>query len=272
MISRYFRLIALAASASTSLALSPTLAMNNAAFSNGETTQAEEPMERVDPDAWLDQSAETMPDHYRTEGEWSLELVRPFTPVPNSIVEVSEMPPKPASQMMLRLKVHELDGTSTDVTVFVRAKVWRDAWIAREPLTRGGAIEPHLVEVRRVDILPQRDQVPVDTDVSDLFMSHPLPVGRFVSWRDVARRPLVRVRNTESRREFAAVVTAQGQAVVQFSSDEKTYSNYCYIVVGALGDEGGRGVIVEPPRRFGALHVCGPARGVGGRYSDDSNQ
>ncbi|WP_221030237.1 flagellar basal body P-ring formation chaperone FlgA [Actomonas aquatica] len=203
----------------------------------------------IDPDAWLEEIADTLAIHYRTEGEWSLELVRDYTPPAEAIIEVTEMPPKPASQMMLRLQVHALDGTSTHQTVFVRAKIWRDAWIAREPLTREANIDEHMLELRRVDILRQRDLVPVDTPLADLMMSRSLPADRFLSWRDVSRRPLVRkgqmievaavdgtlaitmkalalqdglagelvrVRNTESRREFAAVVTAQGQAEVHF--------------------------------------------------------
>ncbi len=207
------------------------------------------PADQPDPDAWLDDAALTLEDHYRTEGEWSLELVRPFTPGPDTIVEITEMPSKPASQMMLRLQVHALDGTTTNETVFVRAQIWRDGWLAREPLTRQANIEPQRLETRRVDILRQRDLVPVETPLEDLMMNRSLPAGRFLTWRDVVRRPLVRkgqmievaavdgsltismkalalqdglagelvrVRNTESRREFAAVVTAQGQAEVNF--------------------------------------------------------
>lgn len=205
--------------------------------------------EPVAPDAWLEDAAETLALQYRTDGEWSLELVRPFTPPTDALVEVTEMPPKPSSQMMLRLRLIALDGTATTATVFVRAKIFRDAWIAQEPLTRQTNIDPTTLELRRVDILRQRDLVPVETPLEDLMMSRSLPAGRFLTWRDVARRPLVRkgqmievaaidgtlaitmkalalqdglagelvrVRNTESRREFAAVVTAQGQAEVHF--------------------------------------------------------
>ncbi len=203
----------------------------------------------VAPDAWLDPIAEQLADHYRTDGQWELELVRPFDVSADTIVEITELPPKPAGQMMLRLKLHLIDGTMQTAAIFVRAKVWRDAWVAREPLDRGGAIEPQLVEMRRVDFLRQHDLVPVDTDFSDLYMSRSLPAGRYLTWRDVARRPLVRkgemievaavdgrlaismkalalqdglagelvrVRNLESRREFAVVVTAIGQAEVRF--------------------------------------------------------
>ncbi len=206
-------------------------------------------IEPVAPDAWLEEAAETLALQYRTDGEWTLELVRPFTPPTDAIVEVTEMPPKPSSQMMLRLRVIDLQGNTTNETVFVRAKIFRDAWIAQEPLTRQTNIDPTTLELRRVDILRQRDLVPVDTPLEDLMMSRSLPAGRFLTWRDVARRPLVRkgqmievaaidgslaitmkalalqdglagelvrVRNTESRREFAAVVTAQGQAEVHF--------------------------------------------------------
>ena len=200
-------------------------------------------------DAWLDDIALTLAHHYRTEGDWSLELVRAFTPPADAIIEVTEMPSQPASQMMLRLQVHAIDGTHSNQTVFVRAKIWRDAWVAREPLVRESSIDPRLLDVQRVDILRQRDLVSLDTPTEDLFMTRSLPAGRMLSWRDVARRPLVRkgqmievaaldgtlaitmkalalqdglagelvrVRNTESRREFAAVVTAQGQAEVHF--------------------------------------------------------
>ena len=207
------------------------------------------PQPTPDPNAWLDDVTDTLANHYRTDGEWSLELVRAFTPPADSIIEVTEMPSQPASQMMLRLQVHAVDGTSSNQTVFVRAKIWRDAWVAREPLVRESTVDPRLLEVRRVDILRERDLVSLDAPTEDLFMTRSLPSGRMLSWRDVARRPLVRkrqmievaaldgtlaitmkalalqdglagelvrVRNTESRREFAAVVTAQGQAVVHF--------------------------------------------------------
>ena len=207
------------------------------------------PPAAADSAAWLDDVADTLAQHYRTDGEWTLELVRPYLPPADAIVEVTEMPTQPASQMMLRLQVHAMNGTTTNQTVFVRVNIWRDAWIAREPLVRESSIEPRLLEVRRVDILRQRDLVSLDTPTEDLFMTRSLPAGRLLSWRDVARRPLVRkgqmievaaldgtlaitmkalalqdglagelvrVRNTESRREFAAVVTAQGRAEVHF--------------------------------------------------------
>lgn len=201
------------------------------------------------PDAWLDSVAQTLAQHYHTDSAWTLTLVRPYTPPADALVEVTEMPATPASQMMLRLQVHAVDGTTSNLTVFVRAQLWSDAWIAREPLSRGGALEPQLIELRRVDVLRERDVITGDTELADLMMNRSLPAGRFLTWRDVVRRPLVqrgqmievaaidgtlavsmkalaledglagelvRVRNTESRREFAAVVTAPGQAEVRF--------------------------------------------------------
>lgn len=218
----------------------------------GPALPAQEPATVATPSAdqsWLAPVAAYLSEHYRTEGEWTLDLVRPFSPPSDAIVEVAEMPPAPASQMMLRLRIHDLEGRTSDVTVFVRVQIWRDAWIAREPLPRGGAVESHLVEMRRVDALRQRDLIPADAPLEELMVSRGLPAGRFVTWRDVVRRPLVRrgqmidvaavdgplavnmkalalqdgaagelvrVRNVESRREFAALVTASGQAQVQF--------------------------------------------------------
>ena len=204
---------------------------------------------RQDAEAWLLPIADTLADHYSMDGEWTLELVRAFAPPTDAFIEIVEFPTKPTSQMMLRLNVYDAEGTRSSATIFVRVKIWRDAWVTAEPLTRGATMEAHRVETRRVDILRARDLVPADSDVSDLLVNRSLPAGRLITWRDVIRRPLVRrgqmidvnavdgtlavsmkalaledgaagelvrVRNTESRREFAAVVIAPGNAEVRF--------------------------------------------------------
>src|SRR5690606_35910321 len=124
--------------------------------------------------------------------EWKLELVRPYAPPADALVEVAEFPSRLASQLMLRLRVYDLDGGVTEETVFVRVQVWRDALVTAEPLTRGAALDSHQIESRRVVMPRTRDVVPSDTDVAALLVNRPISAGRIITWRDVIRRPLVR--------------------------------------------------------------------------------
>jgi flagella basal body P-ring formation protein FlgA len=191
--------------------------------------------------------------HFNLEGDLQLELLRPWAPPTQAAsvwtVEVSEYPAAPASSMLVRCRVIA-DGTAAEPAVLVlRAALWRDAWVARQPLANGTTFNPSELETRRVDLLRERDALPVTAGDRSYAFTRSVSPGRLINWHDVARRPLVRkgslvevsaaegqliitmkalamengtqgdtvtVRNPESRRDFAALVVDENRVQVRF--------------------------------------------------------
>jgi flagella basal body P-ring formation protein FlgA len=105
------------------------------------------------------------------------------------------------------------------------------------------------MDVRRVDTLREREALCASDSAGELTLLRSIPAGRMLSWRDVARRALVRkgevievaavdgalsvsmkalamengsagemvrVRNLESKKEFTAQVVSENRAQVRF--------------------------------------------------------
>lgn len=191
--------------------------------------------------------------HFNLEGELQLELLRPWSPPARVArdwqVAVTEYPSVPASSMLLRCRLLA-DGTAAgDFTLTLRASLWRDAWVARQPLVNGAVFDPAVLEVRRVDLLRERDALPASVGDQTFMFVRAVNAGRIVTWRDVARRPLIRkgdlvevsasegqltitmkalalqngaqgeavvLRNLESRKDFTAFVVDENHAQVRF--------------------------------------------------------
>jgi flagella basal body P-ring formation protein FlgA len=127
--------------------------------------------------------------------------------------------------------------------------LWRDVWVARQPLVTGAVFDPAELETRRVDLFRERDALPTVVGDRTYVLMRAVSPGRVLSWRDIARRPLVRkgnlvevsagdgqllitmkalamengaqgdtvtVRNPESRKEFAAMVIDENRVQVRF--------------------------------------------------------
>jgi flagella basal body P-ring formation protein FlgA len=191
--------------------------------------------------------------HFNLEGDLQVELIRTWTPPAQAAVtwdlNVLEFPATPSASMMLRCRVLG-DGVSVvEATFVVRAQLWRDAWSTRQPLTVGLTFDASLLEVRRVDVLRERDVLPAAAGDRNFIFARAVPAGRMLTWRDIARRPLVKkgelievsaidgplvvtmkgmamengaegetvtVRNPVTRKDFAALVVAESRVQVRF--------------------------------------------------------
>jgi len=195
----------------------------------------------------------TLTAHFNFEGELQLELIRPWTPPARVAaaweINVLEYPSVPSSSMMLRCRVLADAAPVAEATFVVRAQLWRDAWASRLPLTAGGAFDAALLEVRRIDLLRERDALPAAVGDRTFVFARATPAGRLLTWRDLTRRPLVKkgdlvevsaaegslivtmkalamengaqgdtvtVRNPESRKDFAAMVIDENRVQVRF--------------------------------------------------------
>jgi flagella basal body P-ring formation protein FlgA len=191
--------------------------------------------------------------HFNLEGELKLELLRTWT-APNHLarvwqVQVAEYPTLPASSMLVRCRVLADGATLAEPTFVLRAALWRDAWVVRQPVNNGGAFDPTLLDTRRVDAFRERDALPSAVGDHSFVFTRSVPAGRLLTWRDVARRPLVRkgdlvevsaaegtliitmkglamqngaqgeavtIRNPESKKDFTAFVVDENRVQVRF--------------------------------------------------------
>jgi len=197
--------------------------------------------------------ARAIATHFNLEGELQLEFIRPWTPPARvaAVWELSvlEFPAVPTSSMMVRCRLVADAAPVGDLSVVVRAQLWRDAWVTRQPLTPGTTFDPAALEVRRVDLLRERDALPAAVGDRSFVFARGVPAGRMLTWRDIARRPLVRkgelvevaavegplvvtmkatamengaqgdtvtVRNPQTRKDFAAMVVAENRVQVRF--------------------------------------------------------
>ncbi|MBI2814293.1 MAG: flagellar basal body P-ring formation protein FlgA [Opitutae bacterium] len=191
--------------------------------------------------------------HFNLEGDLQLELLRPWA-APARLarkwaVEVTEYPSLPATSMLVRCRVLADGEPAADCTVTLRALLWRDAWAARQPLAANAAFDAAALEARRVDFFRERDALSATVGDHDFRFVRSIQPGRLLTWRDVARRPLVRkgdvvevaaidgllqitmkglamesgaagdtvtIRNQESRKDFAAQVVAENRVQIRF--------------------------------------------------------
>lgn len=191
--------------------------------------------------------------HYNLEGDLELDLVRPWSPPDRAAAKwdlsILDYPAVPAASMLLRCRLLADGNATSDVTLVLRAALWRDAWVAREPLTVGATFDPAVLDTRRVDLFRERDSLPATSGDRSLAFARAVPAGRLLTWHDVSRRPLVRkgglvevravdgpmvvtmkaqalesgaqgetitVRNPESRRDFPAVIIDENHVQINF--------------------------------------------------------
>jgi flagellar basal body P-ring formation protein FlgA len=213
----------------------------------------ESPMSPLTQDAFTSTLNRELAAHFNLEGDLQLELLRPWSP-PQKLardwqVIVTEYPSIAASAMLLRCRLLADGEPSGDLTITLRASLWRDAWTARQPLAHNAAFDPALLEVRRVDLFRDRDALPAAVGDASYMFSRAVHAGRIVTWRDIARRPLVKkgdmvevsaaegslvismkalalqsgaqgesvtLRNLESRKDFTAFVIDENRVQVRF--------------------------------------------------------
>lgn len=199
--------------------------------------------------------ARDLTSHFNLTGDLQLELLRPWV-APEGVspveleIAIVDTPGVLTSNLLLRVRFSAPSLPLREETLSLRAQVWRDVWVLRSPTERGSMFEPDDCDIRRVDALRERESVPTTLVSSGEWMySRAVPAGRLLTWRDLSRRALVRkgeiievaavdgvlqvvtkavamqdgahgetvrVRNLESKRDFAAVVTAENRAQVRF--------------------------------------------------------
>jgi len=197
---------------------------------------------------------EQLAHHFNLEGDLQVELLRPWSAPGQSAsdwrVEVLEFPATAASSMLLRVRVFG-DGQTVvpDATLVLRASLWRDAWGVREPVLVNATFDATSLEPRRIDAFRERDALPVTAGDRTFIFARSVSAGRLLTWRDIARRPLVRkgefvevsasdgllsvtlkglamqngaqgdvitVRNPDSRKDFSAFVVDENRVQVRF--------------------------------------------------------
>lgn len=221
-----------------------------AAAAASEGAAAQTPFTR---DLLLGELSRKITSHFALEGELQLELLRAWSP-PSRVasvwdLQVLEFPTVTSSSMMLRCRVIADGAPAGETTFVVRAQLFRDAWATRQPLTAGANFDAALLEPRRVDLFRERDALPAAVGDRTYVFARAVPAGRMLTWRDVARRPLVKkgdvvevsavdgmlavtlkgvamengaqgdtvtIRNPQSRKDFAAMVVAENRVQVRF--------------------------------------------------------
>lgn len=210
-------------------------------------------VEPVQPAQFLPQLATDLAAHFGATGELQLDLLRPWAPPVAAkgdwSLTIVAPPQALASQMIVRVRLVQSGRALGEWNLPLRAQLWSDAFVARQPVARGEPLDLSLFDLRRVDFLREKETIPATADLAQLSVARGIAAGSTLSWRDVARRQLVQrgdrievvassgalvitmkalamqggalgetivVRNPESRRDFSAVVTAENQARVTF--------------------------------------------------------
>ena len=191
--------------------------------------------------------------HFNLDGDLQLEFLRAWSPparvATDWTIEVVEYPSVPSSSMLVHCRVLADAAPVADTTFVLRASLWRDAWVTRQPLTVGAVFDPAMLEIRRTDLFRDRDVLPAAVGDRSYVFARAVSAGRLLTWHDIARRPLVKkgevvevsaadglllvsmkslamesgsqgdtvtVRNPESQKNFAAVVVDENRVQVRF--------------------------------------------------------
>jgi flagella basal body P-ring formation protein FlgA len=194
-------------------------------------------------------------DHFTLEGDLAVELLllRPGLVATKTAsdwqVQVTEFPAVAGSSMMVRFRPVADGQALPEQTAVLRANLWRDAWYAKEPVAFGTTFDPAQFEAKRVDFFRDREAVAVGMPAVAYILSRGVTAGRLLTWRDLAKRPLVRkgemvevsatdgrlvvnlkglvmqnggqgdfvtVRNPDSKKDFSAYVIDENRVQVRF--------------------------------------------------------
>lgn len=217
---------------------------------SSEATSSVTPLTR---DLILSSLSRDLTSHYDLDGNLELELLRSWTP-PAQVasrwsIDIADYPAVASSSMVIRCRV-SADGVAlAEPTFILHAMLWRDVWVTRLPLTTGSTFDPAVLDTRRVDMFRDRDALPAAVGDRSYIFACSIPAGRLLTWRDIARRPLVKrgamvdvsavdgtlvitmrgeamenggrgdmvtVRNPTTRKDFAATVVDENHVQVRF--------------------------------------------------------
>lgn len=192
-------------------------------------------------------------DHYQVRGDLKVSLVRPWVapaPVAGGYeLSVVDCPARFTSSLLVRVRLMNGDRSCGDAVLPVQVQLFRNVFVARALVERDASFDPAQLDVRRVDVLRERDAVATDECEGDFTYTTSVQPGRLLVWRDLTKRALVhkgevievaavdgtmtvttqaiamengaagdliKVRNLTSRKDFSAYVVAEARAQVRF--------------------------------------------------------
>ena len=203
-------------------------------------------------DTLLTELSRQIGERFQLRGELKLDVTHPFTSLAVAgPVEVSILncPARLSSSLLLQVRLQKDGRVLGDYSINLKVQLFRDAWASRMPIERGSNFDPAQLDAQHVDVLQQRDVVPVDSTEGDLTYATSVSASRLLTWRDLSRRSLVkkgqivevtavdgtltittkalamengaagdmvRLRNIESKKDFSALVVADARAQVRF--------------------------------------------------------
>lgn len=218
-----------------------------------QANDAEQPATPLTREQFTSALAREFSSHFNLEGDLQLELLRPWS-APERVarewtIAMTEYPAIMAPAMLTRCRLLADGEVAGEYTLTLRAALWRDAWAARQPVPANQSFDPAHLEIRRVDFLRERDALPASVGDAGFMFARSVQPNRLLTWRDVARRPLVRkgdlvevaaidgllqvtmkglamengaqgdtvtIRNPESKKDFAAQVVAENRVQIRF--------------------------------------------------------
>ena len=202
------------------------------------------------PDLWIETLTALLTERYQATGQLQLAWNRPrpaAAPADADLVILTSSK-ELAPQILVTVRATDSAGQVSDHMLVLRAELWRDGWMVRDPVVVGTQVNPLFLDPRRYDALRERDTIAADTTL-ELDFARNMPTGRLIAWRDVVRRPMVRrgqameviasygtltvtlhgialqdaargesvrVRNPDSKKEFVAQVVGESRATIRF--------------------------------------------------------
>jgi flagella basal body P-ring formation protein FlgA len=134
----------------------------------------------------------------KDRGELELRLVRPWTSrtVPDEplAIKILDLPPTGVTpSFIVRFELRTARETVGTWQLSLQARIWRDIWVARSALKRGGPVADADLERDRRDVLTLRESL-AEFSAGDttLELAEPLQAGSPVLARSVIARPVIR--------------------------------------------------------------------------------
>jgi hypothetical protein len=145
------------------------------------TAPASTPVPAVTAENFLPALTAQLGAHFRVEGELQLDLLRSWAPLPAPSLpwEMVIITPPAALAPQNILRVRLLAGTRNlgEWNLPVHAQLWSDALVPRQPLVNGAPLDPTLFDLRRVDLLRDKDAIPASADLKGLAAARSVAPG-----------------------------------------------------------------------------------------------
>jgi flagella basal body P-ring formation protein FlgA len=137
-------------------------------------------------------------DQVRDKGELELRLMRPWTTVaiPDEpvVLNILDFPVTGiAPNLYLRFELRHGQESLGSWQLSLQARVWREVWVARSALKRGQALNESEVTREKRDVLTLRDMLnATSSSISSLELTDNVQEGAPLAARSVRSRPLIR--------------------------------------------------------------------------------